>query len=247
MITLQAHQTLSPATPLWMHPMPCYRPHPVTTIAKGLPLTCQKRHGLEAFPIPCPLPGTPSTLLWIPRESIYSDLSITMISLAQRGTRVIKVTYFLYQKQFSLDLSPYYFLWPVYFSKHFWSWIPIWLHLPLHSYPSHLSHCFKGETSSSFVKNSSHSHLASMSPPCSAISFDLWEKKSEVTQLCPALCDPIDCSLPGSSIHGIFQARVLEWAAISFSRGSSWPRDWTWVSRIAGRHFTIWATWEALT
>ena len=43
----------------------------------------------------------------------------------------------------------------------------------------------------------------------------------EVTQSCPTLCDPMDCSLPGSSVHGIFQARVLEWVAISFSRGSS--------------------------
>ena len=55
----------------------------------------------------------------------------------------------------------------------------------------------------------------------------------------------MDCSLPGSSICGIFQARVLEWVAISFSRGSSQPRDRTWVSHIASRHFTIWATWEA--
>ena len=54
----------------------------------------------------------------------------------------------------------------------------------------------------------------------------------------------MDCSLPGSSVHGIFQARVLEWGAISFSRGSSWPRDQTWVSHIIGRHFTIWATRE---
>ena len=51
------------------------------------------------------------------------------------------------------------------------------------------------------------------------------EKESEVTQLCPTLCDPMDCSLPGSSVHGILQARVLEWVAISFSRGSSWPRN----------------------
>ena len=51
--------------------------------------------------------------------------------------------------------------------------------------------------------------------------------------------------LPGSSVHGIFQARVLEWVAIFFSRGSSWPRDWTWVSRIVGRCFTVWATREA--
>ena len=54
----------------------------------------------------------------------------------------------------------------------------------------------------------------------------------------------MDCSLPGSSTHGIFQARVLEWAAIPFCRGSSWPRDWTWVSRIVGRRFTLWATRE---
>ena len=54
----------------------------------------------------------------------------------------------------------------------------------------------------------------------------------------------MDCSLPRSSIHGIFQARVLEWVAISFSRGSSQSRDRTWVSRIVGRRFTIWATRE---
>ena len=58
------------------------------------------------------------------------------------------------------------------------------------------------------------------------------------------LCNTMDCSLPGSSIHGIFQVRILEWGAISFSRRSSRPRDWTWVSRIVGRHFTIWATRE---
>ena len=52
-------------------------------------------------------------------------------------------------------------------------------------------------------------------------------------------------SLPGSSVHRILQARVLEWVAISISKGSSWPRDWTWVSRIAGRCFTVWATREA--
>ena len=67
---------------------------------------------------------------------------------------------------------------------------------------------------------------------------------SEVAQSCPTLCYPMDCSLPGSSVHGIFQARVLEWVAISFSRVSSWPRDRNWVSRIVGRHFTVWATRE---
>ena len=51
---------------------------------------------------------------------------------------------------------------------------------------------------------------------------------------------PMKCSLPGSSVHGIFQARILKWVAILFSRGSSQPRDWTWVSCMAGRFFTIW-------
>ena len=74
----------------------------------------------------------------------------------------------------------------------------------------------------------------------------LLESESEVAQLCPTLCSPMDCSLRGSSIHGIFQARVLEWVAISFSRGSSQPRDWTLVSRIAGRLFTLSATREEL-
>ena len=62
-------------------------------------------------------------------------------------------------------------------------------------------------------------------------------KESEVAQSCPTLCDPMDCSLPGSSIHRILQARVLEWVAISFSRGSSQPRDRTLVSHIPGRRF----------
>ena len=67
---------------------------------------------------------------------------------------------------------------------------------------------------------------------------------SEVPQSCLTLCDQMDCSLPGSSVHGVIQARIMEWVAISFSRGSSWPRDWTQVSCIVGRHFTIWATRE---
>ena len=63
--------------------------------------------------------------------------------------------------------------------------------------------------------------------------------ESEVAQSCPTLCDPKDCSLPDSSIHGILQARILEWVAISFSRGSSRPRDRTQVSRIGGRCFKL--------
>ena len=73
----------------------------------------------------------------------------------------------------------------------------------------------------------------------------LRKKESEVAQSCPTLCDPMDCSLPGFSVHGILQARVLEWGAIAFSRGSSRPRDRNWVSCIGGRHFNLWATREA--
>ena len=65
---------------------------------------------------------------------------------------------------------------------------------------------------------------------------------SENTQSCLTLWNPMDCSPPGSSIHDIFLARILEWVAISFSSGSSRPRDRTWVSHTAGRCFTIWAT-----
>ena len=65
--------------------------------------------------------------------------------------------------------------------------------------------------------------------------------KVKVTQLCLTLCDPMDWSQPGSSVHGIFQDGILEWVAIPFSRGSSQPRDWTQVSHIADGFFTIWA------
>ena len=63
-----------------------------------------------------------------------------------------------------------------------------------------------------------------------------------------SLCNPLDCSLPGSSVHGIIQTRILEWVAISSSRGSSPPRDWTRVSCVScclsGKFFTRWAIWE---
>ena len=67
-----------------------------------------------------------------------------------------------------------------------------------------------------------------------------------VTQSCLTLCDLPDCSPPGSSVHEIFQARILEWVAISFSRDSSQSRDRTWASCTAGRFFTNWATREAV-
>ena len=64
------------------------------------------------------------------------------------------------------------------------------------------------------------------------------KSESEVAQSCPTLCDPMDCSPPGSSVHGILQARTLEWVAIPSSRGSSRPRDQTKVCCFAGGFFT---------
>ena len=73
----------------------------------------------------------------------------------------------------------------------------------------------------------------------------LW-KLMLITRSCLTLYNPMDFSPAGSSVYGVLQARIQEWVVISFSRGSSQPRDWTRVTRIAGRFFTIWATREAL-
>ena len=66
-----------------------------------------------------------------------------------------------------------------------------------------------------------------------------------VAHSCPTPCNSMDCRLPGSSVHGILQARTLEWVGIPFSRRSSWFRDWTYVCCVADRLFTVWATREA--
>ena len=63
--------------------------------------------------------------------------------------------------------------------------------------------------------------------------------ESEITQPCLTLCHPMDCSLPASSVHGIFQERILEWVVISFSKRSSQLRDWTGVFHIVGRRFIL--------
>ena len=96
------------------------------------------------------------------------------------------------------------------------------------------------------------------SPASSALQGDSWPLShqslsvtkhacfhAKLLQLCPTLCDPMDCSPPGSSVHGTSQARVLEWVAMPFSRRSFPPRDWTWVSYFADRFCTIWASMEA--
>ena len=68
-----------------------------------------------------------------------------------------------------------------------------------------------------------------------------------VTQPCLTLCNPMDCSPPGSSVHGIISRQIQEWVAISFSRGSSQPRGQIWVSCITDRFFIIWAIRKVLT
>ena len=73
----------------------------------------------------------------------------------------------------------------------------------------------------------------------------MWFGSSLVATSCPTLCNPMDCSPPGSSLHGISQARILEWVAVSFSRGFSWPRGQTQVSCTVGRLFMDWPTREA--
>ena len=78
----------------------------------------------------------------------------------------------------------------------------------------------------------------------SAMSYSLWKWKWSRSVVVLTLCNPMDCSLRGYSVHGIFQSRILEWVAFSFSRRSSRPRDQTRVSRIVGRRFTTWATRE---
>ena len=81
------------------------------------------------------------------------------------------------------------------------------------------------------IFNSSHTFLT---------TYKSEKAKVLVTQSCPTLSDLMDCSPPGSSVHGISQARILEWVAISFCMGSSWPRNGTRVSCIASSLLTIW-------
>ena len=85
------------------------------------------------------------------------------------------------------------------------------------------------------------SHTTSFNSPNNPIR----KKESVATRLCLTLCNPVNCSPPGSSVHRILQGRILEEVTISFSRGSSWPRGQTRTSRIVGRFFTIWATRES--
>ena len=103
------------------------------------------------------------------------------------------------------------------------------------------------------VREFQKKHLHLLYWLCQRLCVDhnkLWKILQEVcARSCLTLCNPMDCSPPDSSVHGIFQARILVWVAISFSRRSSWPRDRICVSCISciGRWILYhWATWELL-
>ena len=117
--------------------------------------------------------------------------------------------------------------------------------LPIRTRPSFPSVSFSYQGRQ--TENHNHRNLTNLITGITALSnsLKLWAMPCRATQD-RTLCDPKDCSLPGSSIHGISQARKLEWVAASFSRGSSQPRDQSQVSRVAGRRFTTWAIREAL-
>ena len=116
--------------------------------------------------------------------------------------------------------------------QEYWSWL---LCFPLGDLPN------PGIEPTSVASPALHMDSLPLAPPCKP----LVSLKVLVTQLCPILCD-MDCSPSGSSVHGMLQARIQEWVAISFSRESSWPRDQTQVPSIAGGFFTDWATREVL-
>ena len=121
----------------------------------------------------------------------------------------------------------------------------VWVHLT-----QPLSLRILPQPQSSFCLQDFHSQLElSPSPRTTLILTEISLVTSGslvlVAQLYQTLCDPVDCSRPGSSVPGILQARLLEWVAISLSKGSSRPRDWTQVSCIAGGFFTNWAIREA--
>ena len=96
-----------------------------------------------------------------------------------------------------------------------------------------------------------HVHVCLVAQLCPTLSVhacivSIWHAymHAQSLQSCPTLCDPVDCRPPGSSVHGILQARILEWVAVP-SRGPCWPRIKPWVSYVADRFFTIWAIREA--
>ena len=117
-------------------------------------------------------------------------------------------------------------------------------------------HQFFGRCSAFFIFQLSHSYMTTGKTialtrwtfvgKVLSLLFNMFsESENEVAQSCPTLCNPMDCSPPGSSVHGIVQARILEWVAISSSRRSPQLSDWTHISCIGRRILYHWATREA--
>ena len=129
-------------------------------------------------------------------------------------------------------------LFPLLFAMKWWGQMPWSLLFEKENIKIWLSSLYYIERTTSF-------YYAIRTLPYVLFKFLLWFCVL-VTQSCPTLCDLTDCTPPGFSVHGILQARVLEWIAIPFSRGTSQPRDWTLVSCLTGRFFTIWATGKSL-
>ena len=130
----------------------------------------------------------------------------------------------------------------------FWTTIPTWISTPLSEQPSRLVPMpwrRPGRWRCGLEVRNTDNVCSDLShPPASwgtmAKSFIFLEHQPvKVAQSCPTFCDPVDYRPPGSSVHGILQARILEWVAISSFRGSSRPRHQIWVFCIAGRFFTI--------
>ena len=122
---------------------------------------------------------------------------------------------------------------------------------PIHMFwPLWISHClvFREWISQQSRKKMHRSHGVDNLPECSCVCVRAHTHACMHARLYTTLGDLMDCSPPGSSVHGIFQARIVERGAIFSSRGSSWPRNLTWVSCISclGRRILChWATWEA--
>ena len=110
---------------------------------------------------------------------------------------------------------------------------PTLSHTPLLIYQGPVTICIY---SYAFSLSLAHQNVSTLRAgrASNTVSHDWLKSESEVTQSCPTLYNPMDCSPPGSSIHGIFQATILEWVVISFSRRSSQPKDQTRVSCIVG-------------
>ena len=98
-----------------------------------------------------------------------------------------------------------------------------------------------------YYKQQTETRLLLYSLKISSVKYYLGKRKVKVLLSPVWFCNPMDNSPQDSSVLGISQAKILEWALIPFSRGSSWSRNGTWVSHIAGRFFTIWATYLSLT